>query len=103
MKLPPAMVELFLRSSGAPPAMIELIKKVQAEGFAQFATQPAESTDPAWALFGEAQGARNGFVLRAKSPTSRAVIGIYLEGVNDEVFKGLDSLCDTGKLGVSGA
>jgi hypothetical protein len=92
VKIPPAMLELFLRSSGAPPALSQLVKQVQAEGFTAFVAKPADASDPNWDKFTGGKGKQTGFWLRAESPNSRAVIGIFLEGVNDEVFQSISSL-----------
>jgi hypothetical protein len=94
------MIGLFLRSSGADPWVIDLIERIQAEGFAAFTLRPGTPDDPAWGKFGADQGKnRTAFWLYAASPTSRAAIGIFLEGVNDEILKGIALPLDAGELG----
>jgi hypothetical protein len=83
------MLKLFMKSAGVPQAYVDLVERVEAMGFDAFAKRAAAADDPAWAKFGESQGNRTGFWLFAKSPTSRAAIGIFLEGVNDEILEGL--------------
>jgi hypothetical protein len=90
MKIPPQMIGLFLRSSGADPWVVDLVERIQAEGFAAFAVKPGPTDDPVWAKFGPDQGkTRTAFWLYAQSPTSRVAIGIFLEGVNDEILKAI--------------
>ena len=91
MKIPPQMIGLFLRSSGADPWVVQLVERIQAEGFAAFKLKRADTDDPGWEKFGPDQGkARTAFWLYAASPTSRAAIGIFLEGVNDEILNRID-------------
>jgi len=94
MKIPPAMLELFLKSYGAPPALMALVKQIQAEGITAFQAKPAGASDPNWDLFPSdgSKGKQTGFWLRAEGPSSRAIIGIFLEGVNDEVLESVSSL-----------
>jgi hypothetical protein len=90
MKIPPGMLKLFLQSAGVPKSIGDLVEKVEAMGFNAFVTRRADTDDPNWAKFGgDRQGNRTGFWLAAKSPTSRVAIGIFLEGVNDEILEGL--------------
>jgi hypothetical protein len=85
------MIGLFLRSSGADPWVVQLVERIQAEGFAAFKLKRADTDDPGWEKFGPDQGkARTAFWLYAASPTSRAAIGIFLEGVNDEILNRID-------------
>jgi hypothetical protein len=92
MNLPPAMIELFLLSSGAPKEVLEIVRLVQSEGFSAFNMKPMREDDPNWAKFGERQGGRTGFWLTAEGESSRALVGIFLEGVNDEVLEGISAL-----------
>lgn len=95
MKIPPQMIGLFLRSSGADPWVVDLVERIQAEGFAAFAIRRAPDGDHGWDKFGPDQGkTRTAFWLYAQSPTSRVAIGIFLEGVNDEILKGLGDLSE---------
>lgn len=89
MKIPPGMLKLFLKSAGADRAVIDLVDKFEAMGFNAFAKRDATADDAAWAKFEGGEGKRTGFWLYAKSPTSRAAIGVFLEGVNDEILEGL--------------
>jgi hypothetical protein len=92
MNLPPQVIELFLRSSGAPKEAIEMVRLIQAEGFSAFSMRPMAESDPNWAKFGEKIGSRSGFWLTANSETSRALVGIFLEGVSDGISASLDSM-----------
>jgi hypothetical protein len=103
MKMPPAMIGLFLRSSGAPKPVIELVERIQAEGFDAFDMKPATPDDVNWTLFGPQHGDRTGFILRAKSPTSRAVIAIFLEGTNEEFLQGVAGMLDDPQLALPAA
>jgi len=92
MKIPPQVIELMLKSAGAPQSAIDLVNQIEKMGFSAFALKPADASDANWAKFGKEQGSRSGFYLVANSPTSRALIGVFLEGVNDEVLQGFSAL-----------
>jgi hypothetical protein len=93
MKLPPQVIEIFLRSSGAPPALIELVRLVQAEGFAAFQFQPVHPDDPNWKAIGaDADRTRNGVWLRAIGPNSRVTACFLMEGANEKTLEALTSL-----------
>jgi hypothetical protein len=81
------MLNLFLRSAGAPPAVLDLVQRVQEMGFDAFAMKRAEADDPNWEKFAGGEGNRTGFWLKAQSPTSRACIGVFLEGVDDAILE----------------
>jgi hypothetical protein len=85
------MVKLFLKSSGVPQSYIDLYDRFEAEGFDAFGKKAAAADDPNWSKFAGGEGNRTGLWLFAKSPTSRVAIGIFLEGVNDEILEGLVS------------
>jgi hypothetical protein len=87
------MVELFLKTAGAPPAMIDVLNLIQAEGFGAFAYKIAVPDDPNWTSIGAAPGSkRNGVWLRAEGPASRVTIAIFMEGATDEFLEKVSSI-----------
>lgn len=93
MKLPPQMIELFLRSSGAPPALLDLYRLIQAQGFGAFKFSVAESTDPLWERIGaDPNRNKTGVWFRAESEKSRVTAAVFFEGENNEIVEKLRSL-----------
>ena len=88
MKVSPKVVELFLLSSGAPPAIVELFRAFQAQGMTAFTKKAMMPDDPAWAQLDPAPGtSKSGIWLRAEGPNSRMTAAIFVEGVNDDALK----------------
>jgi hypothetical protein len=75
MTMNPAIIEMFLRSAGAPPALIDILRLIQAEGFKAFTCQPIATNDQ-----------RVAFLVTASGPTSRVKATIELEGVNHAIL-----------------
>jgi hypothetical protein len=93
----PQMVELFLRSAGAPPAVLSLVKLITAEGFGKFALKRMDPTDPAWAhVDAQPDKPKTGLWMRAESKQTRVTIAVFLEGENDKVLAALQGIGGTG-------
>lgn len=93
MKLPPQMIELFLRSSGAPPALLELYRLVESQGFGAFRFSVAPADDPLWARIGvDPARKQTGVWFRAEGEKSRVTAAVFFEGDDNEVLAKLDSL-----------
>jgi hypothetical protein len=83
------MIEMFLRSAGAPPRMLEIYRLIQAEGLSAVNFQPMAKDDANWKRIGADPETSYGLWLRAEGKTSRLTAAVFFEGVNDETAKAL--------------
>ena len=87
------MIELLLRSAGAPASAVELVRLIMAEGFGAFSWTPIAKDDAAWTKIGsDPSRSHVGFWVRAEGTNSRITAAIFMEGVNDDAVQMLTSV-----------
>lgn len=89
----PAMIELFLRSSGAPKPVIELFKVFTKQGMDALACGVVTPENPLFNAIPATEGVkRNCLWMGAKGPSSRVMALVFLEGMDDSIVQKLASL-----------